>query len=229
MKDDVIRATALRRTYESAGGNVEALRGVSFDVRRGEMLALRGPSGSGKSTLVSLLACADRPTSGKLELHGTAVEHLPDRLLRRIRRRDIGVVFQSFHLLDALTVRENISLPLVLLRRNRSEIHERVGHVLELVNIEKEAERYPTQLSGGQAQRVAIGRAIVHEPQILLADEPTGNLDSHTGNDITNLLRAIATRGQTLVIATHAESVASVCDRTIWLHDGIISMESTDP
>ncbi len=224
MSAAVIRSVGLRRIYESAAGATEALRGVSFEIKRGEMIALRGPSGSGKSTLVAILACADRPTAGSVELNGTAVERLPDRVLRRLRRRDIGVVFQNLHLLDALTVRENVSLPLVLLRRNRHEIRERVEQTLHLVGIAEKGERYPPELSGGQAQRVAIARAIVHEPAIVLADEPTGNLDSRTGEEIVTLLRGVATAGQTLVVATHAEAVADACDRTLWLNDGMLSI-----
>jgi len=220
---DVIRSVAICRTYESAAGPVEALRDVTFDVGPGEMLALRGPSGSGKSTLVSILACVDRPTSGRLELAGQDVARLSQRALRSLRRRTIGIVFQNFHLLDALTVRENVSLPLVLLRRDRTEIAERVDRVLDLVGVEDLAERYPAKLSGGQAQRVAIARAVVHEPALVLADEPTGNLDSRTGDDIVNLLREIAQAGQTIVVATHADAVAAACDRTLWLRDGMAS------
>jgi ABC-type lipoprotein export system ATPase subunit len=199
------------------------LRDVTFNVRGGEMLALRGPSGSGKSTLVSILACVDRPTSGRLELAGQDVARLSPRALRMLRRRHIGIVFQNFHLLDALTVRENVSLPLVLLGRDRTEIAERVDHVLELAGIRVQAERYPAQLSGGQAQRVAIARAVVHEPALVLADEPTGNLDSRTGDEIVNLLSGIARAGQALVVATHAEAVAGACDRSVWLSDGTAS------
>jgi len=216
----VIRSIGLCRAYRGANGATEALRNVSFKVERGEMLALRGPSGSGKSTLISLLACADRPTSGRLELDGTAVEHLPDRALRRIRRRDLGVIFQELNLLEALTVRENVSLPLVLLGRSDAEVRERVNRILELVDMANHAERYPKKLSGGQAQRVAIARAIVHEPAVVLADEPTGNLDLRTQDDIVKLMRDIANACQTLVVATHAEVVAAACDRTLWLQDG---------
>jgi putative ABC transport system ATP-binding protein len=223
MSARVVRSIDLCRTYENPGGAVQALRGVSFEMERGEMLALRGPSGSGKSTLISLLACADRPTGGSLELDGRAVERLADRPLRRLRRSVLGVVFQNFHLLEALRVRDNVALPLVLLGRSRAEIRERVDRMLELVEIAELAERYPSELSGGQAQRVAIARAVVHEPSIVLADEPTGNLDSRTGNEIVRLLRDLATAGQTLLVATHDETVASACDRTLWLRDGLVS------
>jgi putative ABC transport system ATP-binding protein len=187
------------------------------------MLALRGPSGSGKSTLVAILACVDRPTAGRLELAGQDVARLSQRALRSLRRRNVGIVFQNFHLLDALTVRENVSLPLVLLGRDRSEIAQRVDHVLERVGVEGQAGRYPAKLSGGQAQRIAIARAVVHEPALVLADEPTGNLDSRTGDEIVHLLRQIARAGQTIVVATHADTVAAACDRTLWLRDGSMS------
>jgi putative ABC transport system ATP-binding protein len=223
VNGDVIRSAGLCRTYESTAGPIAALRDVTFNVAPGEMVALRGPSGSGKSTLVSILACVDRPTAGTLQLAGQDVARLSQRALRSLRRRHVGIVFQNFHLLDALTVRENVSLPLVLLKRDRAEIAERVDHVLELVGVEALAGRYPAKLSGGQAQRVAIARAVVHEPALILADEPTGNLDSRTGGEIVNLLRGIAHAGQTIVIATHAEEVAAACTRTLWLRDGVAS------
>ncbi len=219
----MIRCAGISRTYESAAGPLAALRDVTFNAARGEMLALRGPSGSGKSTLVAILACVDRPTAGRLELAGQDVARLSQRALRSLRRRNVGIVFQNFHLLDALTVRENVSLPLVLLGRDRSEIAQRVDHVLERVGVEGQAGRYPAKLSGGQAQRVAIARAVVHEPALVLADEPTGNLDSRTGDEIVHLLRQIARAGQTIVVATHADTVAAACDRTLWLRDGSMS------
>jgi putative ABC transport system ATP-binding protein len=187
------------------------------------MVALRGPSGCGKSTLLALLACADRPSSGRIELDGVAVDGLSPRALRTVRRRTIGVVFQGFHLLGALTVRENVALPLALLRRGRRETNERVAQTLERVGLGEKAERYPAELSGGQAQRVAIARAIVHEPALVLADEPTGNLDSRTGDDITRLLRSLAANGQAILIATHAEAVSDACDRTLTLADGALA------
>jgi ABC-type lipoprotein export system ATPase subunit len=211
----------LGKQFDGAdGAATRALRDVSFEIERGEMVALRGPSGCGKSTLLSILACADRQTTGRLVLCGAVVETLTGRQLRALRRRTIGVVFQDFHLLEGLTVAENVAFPLALLRRGRAEMAERVVRMLDLVGIAEKARRYPAELSGGQAQRVAIARALVHEPAIVLADEPTGNLDSQTGREIVALLRRIAASGQTLLVATHAESVAAVCDRTLLLRDG---------
>jgi putative ABC transport system ATP-binding protein len=221
MSAAAVRAAGVGKTYaNSEGEDTHALRDVSFEIRRGEMVALRGPSGCGKSTLLSLLACADRATAGRIFLDGTALDGLSARALRTLRRRTIGIVFQNFHLLDALTVRENVALPLVLLHRGRRETSERVAQTLELVGLSGKAESYPARLSGGQAQRVAIARALVHEPAIVLADEPTGNLDSRTGDDIVALLRDVATSGQTILVATHADVVANACDRTLTLEDG---------
>jgi putative ABC transport system ATP-binding protein len=217
----VVRALGVGKTYAGFDAQpVHALQDVSFEIERGEMVALRGPSGCGKSTLLALLACADRPTSGTIELDGARADTLSARALRRLRRRSVGVVFQGFHLLDALTVRENVALPLALLGRGRRETTERVTRVLERVALAEKSDAYPPKLSGGQAQRVAIARALVHEPAIVLADEPTGNLDSHTGALVIELFREVAAHGQTILIATHDEAVAAACDRTIALEDG---------
>jgi len=220
---DPVRVLDLSKRYGEGDAATQALRGVSFHVARGEMIALRGPSGCGKSTLLSILACADRPSGGSVFLDGISTGTLPDRRLRALRRATIGVVFQGFHLLDSLTVRENVALPLVLLGRSRREQRERVAETLEAVGLADKAGRYPPKLSGGQAQRVAIARALVHEPAIVLADEPTGNLDSRTGDEIVALLRRIATNGQTLLVATHDERVAAACDRTLALADGTLA------
>jgi putative ABC transport system ATP-binding protein len=219
-----VRTDGLGKTYAGPGpGATHALRDVSLEIVRGEMVALRGPSGCGKSTLLSLLACADRPSSGHIFLDGSDIGGLSAKALRDVRRRTIGVVFQNFHLLDALTVRENVALPLVLLRRGRAETNERVSRTLELVELADKAGSYPPHLSGGQAQRVAIARALVHEPAVVLADEPTGNLDSRTGDAIVALLRAVAAAGQTILVATHADGVARACDRTLTLADGALA------
>jgi ABC-type lipoprotein export system ATPase subunit len=218
-----IRAIGLGKHFEgAAGAATRALRDVSFEIERGELVALCGPSGCGKSTLISILACADRQSTGQLFLCGAAVETLPDRALRVLRRRTIGVVFQDFRLLDGLTVFENVAFPLALLGRKRSEIRERVAAMLDLVGLAEKAQRSPVELSGGQAQRVAIARALVHEPEIILADEPTGNLDSATGREIVTLLQRVAAAGQTLLVATHAGDVAAACNRTLSLRDGML-------
>jgi ABC-type lipoprotein export system ATPase subunit len=225
MSAVVVRSVGLGKFYEDPGQDVtHALRDVSFEIERGEMVALCGPSGCGKSTLLNLLACMDRPTAGRLFLNGTAVDALADDALCTIRRSEIGMVFQNFHLLGGLSVRENVALPLVLQHRGRLEIRERVEFMLELVGLTDKTESYPPLLSGGQAQRVAIARALVHQPAIILADEPTGNLDSRTGNDIVDLLRDISANGQTIMIATHADNVASACNRTLELMDGSLAV-----
>ena len=201
-------------------GSVRALDGVSFEIAPGEMVALVGPSGCGKSTLLNLAGCIDLPTSGKVLVDGHETGKLKDDRLTALRRDRIGTVFQFFNLLPAMTVAANVALPLILQRRPQREVDERVAEALESVGIAEKAGAYPAELSGGQAQRAAVARAIVHKPALVLADEPTGNLDSHSGTTILTLLREIADRGQTILMATHAPDAAKWCDRAIRLQDG---------
>jgi len=199
---------------------VRALDGVSLEVRAGEMVALVGPSGCGKSTLLNLIGCVDLPSSGTIEVDGRATSSLDDDALTALRRERIGTVFQFFNLLPAMTIAENVALPLVLQRRPRAEIDARVTAALAAVGIGDKARSYPSQVSGGQMQRAAIARATVHDPAIVLADEPTGNLDSHSGATVLALLRAFATNGQAILMATHSAEAASVCDRIVHMQDG---------
>jgi putative ABC transport system ATP-binding protein len=201
-------------------GSVRALDGVSFEIAAGEMVALIGPSGCGKSTLLNLAGCIDLPTSGHVLVDGHDTSKLKDDRLTALRRDCIGTVFQFFNLLPAMTVSTNVALPLILQHRPQREIDERVAAALEAVGIPEKAGAYPAELSGGQAQRAAVARAIVHKPALVLADEPTGNLDSHSGITILALLREIADRGQTILMATHSSDAAKWCDRTISLEDG---------
>lgn len=201
-------------------GSVRALDGVSFEIAAGEMVALVGPSGCGKSTLLNLAGCIDLPTSGKVLVDGHETGRLNDDRLTALRRDRIGTVFQFFNLLPAMTVAANVALPLILQRRPQREVDERVAAELEAVGIAEKAGAYPAELSGGQAQRAAVARAIVHKPALVLADEPTGNLDSHSGATVLTLLREIADRGQTILMATHAPDAAKWCDRAIRLQDG---------
>jgi putative ABC transport system ATP-binding protein len=201
---------------------VRALDGVSLEVRAGEMVALVGPSGCGKSTLLNLIGCVDLPSSGTIEVDGRATSSLDDDALTALRRERIGTVFQFFNLLPAMTIAENVALPLVLQRRPRAEIDARVTAALAAVGIGDKARSYPSQVSGGQMQRAAIARATVHDPAIVLADEPTGNLDSHSGATVLALLRAFATNGQAILMATHSAEAASVCDRIVHMQDGRI-------
>jgi ABC-type lipoprotein export system ATPase subunit len=216
-----VRARDVRKSYDGAWNEpVLALDGVSFEVRAGELVALVGPSGCGKSTLLNLVGCIDRPTSGAIELQGRVTSMLDDDALTALRRDSIGTVFQFFNLLPAMTVAENVALPLVLQRRKRAEITERVSAALAAVGISEKASAYPAQISGGQMQRAAVARATIHRPAIVLADEPTGNLDSQNGAAVLHLLRALADGGQAILMATHATEAAAICDRVIHMQDG---------
>lgn len=203
-------------------GAVRALAGVSLEVRAGEMVALVGPSGCGKSTLLNLIGCIDRPTAGTIELGGHVTSSLDDDALTVLRRDSVGTVFQFFNLLPAMTVAENVALPLVLQRRKRAEIAERVDAALASVGIAEKAGAYPAQISAGQMQRAALARATIHRPAIVLADEPTGNLDSGNGAAVLRLLRELAKGGQAILMATHATEAAAVCDRIVRMQDGRI-------
>jgi ABC-type lipoprotein export system ATPase subunit len=219
----VVRAIDASKFYDGAGDEaVRALDGVSLDVRAGEMVALVGASGCGKSTLLNLIGCVDLPSSGTIEVAGRATSSLDDDALTALRRERIGTVFQFFNLLPAMTIGENVALPLVLQRRPRAEIDARVAAALAAVGIGEKARAYPAQVSGGQMQRAAIARATIHEPAIVLADEPTGNLDSHSGATVLALLRTFASNGQAILMATHSSEAASVCDRIVRMQDGRI-------
>jgi putative ABC transport system ATP-binding protein len=218
-----VRAIDARKTYSGAGDEaVRALDGVSLEVRAGEMVALVGPSGCGKSTLLNLIGCVDLPSGGTIEVDGRATSSLDDDALTGLRRERIGTVFQFFNLLPAMTIGENVALPLVLQRVERGEIVSRVRAALMSVGIAEKAGAYPSQVSGGQMQRAAVARATIHNPAIVLADEPTGNLDSHSGASVLRLLRSFATSGQAILMATHSAEAASVCDRVVRMQDGLI-------
>ena len=214
--------TDARKTYPAADAPVRALDGVSLEVDRGEMVALVGPSGCGKSTLLNLVGCVDLPTSGHVFVEGHDTLELDDDALTLLRRDRIGTVFQFFNLLPALTIEANVGLPLVLQGRPAPEIAQRVAPALAAVGLADKAHAYPAQISGGQLQRAAIARAMIHAPAVVLADEPTGNLDSHNGQNVLQLLRGLADGGQAILMATHSADAAAVCDRTIRMHDGRI-------
>jgi putative ABC transport system ATP-binding protein len=211
----------VRKAYDAVPP-VLALDGVSLTVGAGEMVALVGPSGCGKSTLLNLVGCVDLPSSGDVLVDGRATNALDDDALTALRRDRVGTVFQFFNLLPALTLAANVGLPLVLQHVAPAEIAERVAAALAAVGLADKARAYPAQVSGGQLQRAAIARAIVHRPAIVLADEPTGNLDSQNGDIVLRLLRALADGGQAILMATHSADAAAVCDRTIRMRDGRI-------
>jgi putative ABC transport system ATP-binding protein len=219
---DVVRTYRLGRDVE-----VHALRGVSFTVDRGEHVAIMGSSGSGKSTLLNLLGALDRPTAGHVRYDGRDVRSLTDAELAALRNHSIGFVFQSFHLLPRLSALENVVLPLVYRRGTRQDRRARALEALAAVGLADRVEHRPTELSGGQQQRVAIARALVTEPALVLADEPTGNLDSRTGAEVMALLERLHTdRGTALVVITHEREVAARASRRIELRDGVVVAES---
>jgi len=214
-----VRVIAASKRYD---GDVLALDDVSFEVRPGELVALLGPSGCGKSTLLNLVGCIDLPTAGEVSIDGRSTNALTDDELTQVRRDRIGTIFQFFNLLPTLTIAQNVALPLVLQRRSAAEVDARVSRALESVGIGEKADSAPGQVSGGQLQRAAIARAIVHDPAIVLADEPTGNLDSANGLLVLDILRALADGGQAILMATHSSEAAARADRRIHLRDGRI-------
>lgn len=212
----------LEHVYKRYADDVTALADVSFGVMRGELVGLLGPSGCGKSTLLNLIGCIDLPTSGHVYVSGEETSLLKDNELTRLRRDHVGTIFQFFNLLPTLSLAENVAVPLMLARKDGAQSKARVADVLERVGLTGRGSAYPSQVSGGQLQRAAIARAIVHRPAIVLADEPTGNLDSRNGEIVLNLLRELASGGQTIIMATHSREAASMCDRRIHLLDGAI-------
>ena len=222
----MIEVKEVTKTYHLGSVEVPALCGVSFRIERGEALAIMGQSGSGKSTLMNVLGCLDLPTSGEYSLDGVNVATLSDDQLAEIRNRKIGFVFQQFNLLPRASVMRNVELPLLysgIGDGHQNEIQQRVEAILEAVGLAERRKHRPTELSGGQQRRVAIARALVNQPDLLLADEPTGNLDSHTGQEIMHLLLELnKERGLTLVIVTHDPNIAAQTQRVIHLTDGLI-------
>jgi len=216
----VIDAKDLVREYPMGEGTVRALAGVDLRVAEGEFVALVGSSGSGKSTLLGILGCLDSPTAGTYLLDGQAVEHLDETALARVRNRRIGFVFQSFNLLPRLRADENVALPLRYAGLAKSERLARAREILDQVGLGDRVDHTPMELSGGQCQRVAIARALATDPRLILADEPTGNLDSKTGDEILGLFRSLHGQGRTIVMVTHDDAVAATADRRVSLADG---------
>ena len=225
----LIETTELCKTYWMGSTEVAALRAANLEVERGEFVAIMGPSGSGKSTLLHLLGCLDRPSGGRYRLDGVAVENIDDTELSRIRNRKIGFVFQSFNLIPQHNVLENVELPLVYAEVARPVRRQRSLDILRHVGLEGKVNHRPTELSGGEVQRVAIARALVVEPLLLFGDEPTGNLDSQTGEEIMKLFVDLNRRGTTIVMVTHDPEVASYAQRTIHMRDGRIVSDSRGP
>lgn len=220
--DAIIRLHGLQRRYEMGGGFIDALRCVDLEVMSNEYLAIMGQSGSGKSTLMNIIGCLDRPTAGEYWLRDRRVSTMNDRQLAQVRNHEIGFVFQTFNLLPRMTALANVEVPLIYSGAKRKERAARAIAALETVGLGDRATHRPSELSGGQRQRVAIARALVTNPGILLADEPTGNLDSATGREIMGLFNELHTRGNTLIVVTHEQSIADHADRVVRLSDGDI-------
>ncbi len=218
----VIKTEALTKVYEMGAEQVHALRGVDLEIRKGEYVAIMGPSGSGKSTLMNLIGCLDTPTSGKYWLAGRLVSELDDDELAYIRNKEIGFVFQTFNLLPRATALHNVELPLIYNGTPAEERIERAKHALEMVDLIPRMMHKPNELSGGQRQRVAIARALVNSPSILLADEPTGNLDSQTGEEIMGVFERLHQQGNTIILVTHEHDIAQHAHRIIFIKDGKI-------
>ncbi|MCC7373808.1 MAG: ABC transporter ATP-binding protein [Verrucomicrobiales bacterium] len=218
----------IRKVYQLGGEEIRALDGVTLDIDGGEFISIIGPSGSGKSTLMHILGCLDTPSSGTIRLDGVEIQDASARQLAQIRNRKIGFVFQFFNLLPKLNVLQNVELPMIYAGMSAKERYERAMHALKIVNLENRSKHRPLQLSGGQQQRVAIARALVNDPRLIFADEPTGNLDSHTGEMILETFRELHREGRTIIIVTHDPEIAAVTPRRIEIRDGKIA-QKLDP
>jgi len=225
MSEPIIRIRDLTRHYEMGTETVQALRGVSLDIDRNEYLAIMGPSGSGKSTMMNMIGCLDTPTGGEYWLNGQEVSQLSDDQLARVRNKEIGFVFQTFNLLPRATSLHNVELPLVYAGVSAKERRSRASAALRRVGLGDRMDHRPNELSGGQRQRVAIARALVNEPSILLADEPTGNLDSTTSEEIMQVFGELHRQGQTVIMVTHEADLAAHAERTVVLREGRVETD----
>lgn len=220
----IIHLENIRKSYFLGKNELQVLKGISIDIFKNEYVALMGPSGSGKSTLMNILGCLDSPTSGKYILNGNDVSRMPDNDLAEVRNKEIGFVFQQFNLLPRLTAVENVALPLIYNGTGKKERIDRAMDVLRKVKLEDRSHHKPNELSGGQCQRVAIARALINDPSIILADEPTGNLDSKTSYEIMDILGQIHSDGNTVILVTHEDDISKFARRIIRLKDGLIDL-----
>ena len=222
----IIETTDLKRNFKVGSETIQALKGVNLSIDKGEFVSIMGPSGSGKTTLMNIIGCLDTPTSGSYYLNNQPISELNDNELAMIRNKEIGFVFQSFHLLAKNSALDNVLLPLKYAGKNSNESLIRAREVLGQVGLSDRINHGPSELSGGQQQRVAIARALVNKPSILFADEPTGNLDSQTGNYVMDLFKELNQQGQTIILITHEDNIANKSDRIINIKDGLIESDS---
>ena len=218
--DFVVATQALNKTYQLGDTNVEVLKDVTLNVAKGEFVALCGPSGSGKTTLLNLISGIDRPTSGRILVLGEDLTVQDEDLLAEFRCDNVGYVFQSYNLVSTLTVAENVAFPMEWVRRHAAEVEVRLVELLKTVGLQHRANHFPAQLSGGEQQRVAFARALANDPELVLADEPTGNLDTKNGQKINEMLRQLKADGKTIIVATHDLKLMELADRTVCLEDG---------
>ncbi|HQQ94938.1 MAG TPA: ABC transporter ATP-binding protein [Bacteroidia bacterium] len=226
---EIISLKHIRRSYQIGEENIHAIRDISLSIAKNDYVALMGPSGSGKSTLMNIIGCLDSPSSGEYVLNGQSVANMSDNELAAVRNREIGFVFQTFNLLPRASTLENVALPLVYAGYSKAEREERAMEVLKSVGLGDRVKHKPNELSGGQRQRVAVARALVNHPSIILADEPTGNLDSKTSIEIMGLFEEIHNKGNTIVLVTHEEDIALHAHRIVRLKDGMVEGDSPNP